>query len=98
MLPFRRRPILGVAVVQWLDGDGWLCGVVRLWGGGDGVDEVVTMGTVVGMTRGGDGSGCHEDEGGDDGGGFGCGRKSPVSHPAKAETRGITRMDIITTQ
>ncbi|GJW77934.1 hypothetical protein Tco_0139616, partial [Tanacetum coccineum] len=28
-----------VAVVRWLDGDGWLCGVVRRWGRGGGVDE-----------------------------------------------------------
>ncbi|GJS43677.1 hypothetical protein Tco_0568720 [Tanacetum coccineum] len=70
-----------VAVVRWLGGDGWLCDVVRRWGGGGGVDEVVTMGTVVGMTRygykGGDGSDCHGDEGGDDGGGFSCGRSWP---------------------
>ncbi|GKF87915.1 hypothetical protein Tco_0258792, partial [Tanacetum coccineum] len=68
-----------VAVVRWLGGDGWLCDVVRRWGGGGGVDEVVWLRWVWrgDGCKGGDGSDCHGDEGGDDGGGFSCGRSWP---------------------
>ncbi|GJY44147.1 hypothetical protein Tco_0432360 [Tanacetum coccineum] len=56
----------------------WRRLVVRLWwqqwwceGGCGGVASVVRI------YRGGDGSGCHRDAGGDDGGGFGCCRSWP---------------------